>query len=322
METGAMNIKMGKKEKNDKFYTIPEIVRFCLSQIDLSEYTSIVEPSAGAGAFSNLIPKCTAMDIEPEGQGILKQDFLTYDYTKLVGKILVVGNIPFGKQCSLAIRFMRYAMLFADTVAFILPKSFKKQSLQDKVPLNFILVKEVDLPKDSFTLDGSAYDVPCVFQVWERTNTPRTKSVKAVPISGYHYCSKDSADISLRRVGLYAGEASTNLKVSKSTHYFIQVDDKDVIPKIIDSLSEKIWEHNNTVGIRSISKQEFTTEINEILTQIDFVEKYMEMVASFRKKNPAYTTYGAANYKTVLAGLKNKNIIRSTRKHNVKSEAG
>ena len=57
---------------------------------------------------------------------------------------------------------------FCNSISFILPKSFKKDSLKKSFPLNFHLIYEGDLPDKSFLVDGVEYDVPCVFQIWEK----------------------------------------------------------------------------------------------------------------------------------------------------------
>ena len=94
-------------------------------------------------------------------------DFLKLDYLKFSNKnVHIVGNPPFGRQSSLAIKFIRYSALFSKSISFILPKSFKKDSLQNKVPLNFHLLCQVDLPKNSFLVNEKEHDVPCVFQIW------------------------------------------------------------------------------------------------------------------------------------------------------------
>lgn len=64
-----------KKEKNDKFYTKPEIAAWLLQEIHLSSYSLVIEPFAGNGSFSNQIINCVALDIEPESSNIQKQDF-------------------------------------------------------------------------------------------------------------------------------------------------------------------------------------------------------------------------------------------------------
>ena len=48
-------------------------------------------------------------------------------------KIHVIGNPPFGRQSSLAIKFIKKSCSFSDTISFILPKSFKKDSMKKSI---------------------------------------------------------------------------------------------------------------------------------------------------------------------------------------------
>ena len=47
--------------------------------------------------------------------------------------------------------------MFCDTISFILPKSFRKSSNQRCFPLNFHCVAEIDIDKNSFTIDGKTH---------------------------------------------------------------------------------------------------------------------------------------------------------------------
>jgi hypothetical protein len=43
-----------------------------------------------------------------------------------------------------------------------------KDSLQKSFPLRFHLLFEIDIPDNSFLVDGVEHDVPCVFQIWQK----------------------------------------------------------------------------------------------------------------------------------------------------------
>jgi hypothetical protein len=249
-----------KKSESDKFYTKPEVARRCISLLDLSRYKTIIEPSAGSGSFSHQIKNCLAYDIEPSnGENIIRQDFFLLD-ENFESPILVIGNPPFGRQASLAIKFIRKAA-FADTIAFILPKSFKKSSLKKKVPLNFHLEIEIDLEPNSFLLEGKDYDVPCVFQVWNKKLEERKIPEKLEPF-GFTFTNKKNANISVRRVGVYAGMPDLNIAdKSEQSHYFLKIENPF---ELLEYLKNIKWAHNNTVGPRSISKDELTEVINEL----------------------------------------------------------
>lgn len=140
-----------KQNKLDKFYTSTSIVEECIENIkkyiQIETDNLIIEPSAGNGAFINKIKELTNnynfYDIEPENNEIMKRDFLILDTSDLINrfnKIHVIGNPPFGRQSSLAIKFIKKCCQFANTISFILPKSFKKNSMKKYFSLNYHLI--------------------------------------------------------------------------------------------------------------------------------------------------------------------------------------
>jgi len=247
----------------DKFFTKEEVVEKILQEIDITKYKTIIEPSAGSGAFSKKIP-CIAYDIDPEAEGIIKHDFLTVEINE-EKPILVIGNPPFGRNNNMALAFINHAAKFADTIAFILPKSFKKDSLYYKIPLNFWRVKQIDLDDNSFTLNGKEFNVPCVFQIYEKKEIEREKPIKIKP-RFFDFVSKEDANVSIRRVGVYAGKAFLNTDKSEQSHYFIKAEEPEKIIKIINSIK---WKYNNTVGPRSISKPELIFAIEREIEKHD-----------------------------------------------------
>ena len=84
-------------------------------------------------------------------------------------RIHCIGNPPFGRQASLARKFIKKCSLFCNTIAFILPRSFKKESYQKAFPLDFHLIKQYDLDQDSFVILEKGIEkihrVPCIFQI-------------------------------------------------------------------------------------------------------------------------------------------------------------
>lgn len=144
---------------------------------------------------------------------------------KHVGKVHVIGNPPFGRQSSVAIKFIKKACSFAYSVSFILPRIFKKQSMKSKFNLCFHLEKEIDIPDNSFLVNGLEFNVPCVFQIWIKKKTPRALIEKIKPIN-FKFVKKDEQPtISFRRVGVNAGTISYDIdNKSVQSHYFIKMD--------------------------------------------------------------------------------------------------
>lgn len=258
----------GQKHDLDKFYTMPAIAKSCIDLLDLSQFSLVIEPSAGAGSFSTQLPHGTiALDLNPEDDGIIKQDFFEYLPPETSGKILVIGNPPFGQQNSLALKFINHAARFADTIAFIIPRSFDKESLKQRVDKNFHLVSSTVLPPKSFTLNGIPYAVPCVFQVWERGTQPRIDVAQRVVTHHFRFVKKnDNPDLSIRRIGGNAGKASMNTDVSDQSNYFVtntSILSTDELVTHINSLHFPTRDMG--VGPRSISKGELIAVLEESL---------------------------------------------------------
>ena len=261
----------------DKYYTKPEVVNLCLKltkkYIQIKPDDLIIEPSAGNGSFISGIKSLSNnyifYDLEPENPEIIKQDFLTGNYNELstnYKNIHIIGNPPFGRQSSLAIKFIRKSCEFCNSISFILPKSFKKDSLTQKIPLNFHLILESDLPEKSFLVDGIEHDVPCVFQIWKKKTNNRVEPEKLESSNFIFVKQIENPDISVRRVGVNAGYVDVN-SVGKSiqSHYFIKFTTDKSLDENIHRLSSIKYNFNNTVGPRSISKQELIKEFIKVL---------------------------------------------------------
>lgn len=263
------------RNTKDAFYTLPSVALLCIQHfqkyIEPSKEDVVIEPSAGAGAFSSplssLFHRVHAFDIDPQASGILKQDFLFFPETKLFrelgsASVHVIGNPPFGRQAKLARAFIRTCSSFAVSISFILPKSFKKQSFQNTFPSCFHLVFETDLPENSFLIDNKPHDVPCVFQIWKKKSTERINTPLLTP-DGFVFCKRDQdPDLAVRRVGVHAGKVvEENLDaLSEQSHYFLRLTghDRDMLRA---KLRQMRFQHDNTVGPRSISQQELLAKL-------------------------------------------------------------
>ena len=264
----------------DKFYTKGSIAETCIRAIREHVYISntadlIIEPSAGNGGFiphiKTMSPYFRFYDIEPQHNDIIQQDYLTLPVDRFkdqYAKIHLVGNPPFGRQSSLAIKFIKKSCGFCDSICFILPKSFKKESMQKAFPARFHLIYEMDLPDKSFLVDGLEYGVDTVFQIWVKKYEDRVILEKAEPRHFAFVNKTENPDISFRRVGVYAGKIDVDIEKSEQSHYFIKFDTghmKMSITEIIEKLKNVTFHHNNTVGPRSISKPELIREFNRCL---------------------------------------------------------
>ena len=264
-----------KRNTIDKYYTNEHTVNYCIDlikkNIKIDDEDLIIEPSAGNGSFISAIKtiskNCLFIDIKPENQEIIQEDYLNLDIISLkekYKKIHIIGNPPFGRQSSMAINFIKKSAEFCDSISFILPKSFKKDSLKNHFSLSFHLICESEIKEKSFLVEGKEYDVPCIFQIWEKRSESREKKKKLEPINFKFVNKTEAHDISFRRVGVYAGKIDKNTKDKNiQSHYFIKLKKND--EEIINNLSKVVFDTDNTVGAKSISKQELILKYNEIL---------------------------------------------------------
>lgn len=269
-----------KRDTIDKYYTKESIANVCIDYIRQYLYIDadkdlIIEPSAGNGSFITGIKTLTSnhifFDLEPQHSEIIQQDYLLYngnDGKSKKNRVHVIGNPPFGRQSSMAIKFIKKSCEFCDSISFILPKSFKKDSLRKVFPLNLHLLFEIDIPEKSFIVNGIEHDVPCVFQIWEKKPYDRPPINQLEPQHFMFVTKSQSPHIAVRRVGVYAGNICDKdiEKCSETSHYFIRFLNNMSILDNIARLSNVTYDVDNTVGPKSISKQELISRFNPLLS--------------------------------------------------------
>jgi hypothetical protein len=256
------------RNTKDEFYTKEIVAKQCIEKIRerISEPNDYlwIEPSAGDGVFLNNItfPKI-GIDTNPKSPNIQKEDYHLWSHPKTDKDIIVFGNPPFGRQSSLAKSFISKSCKFAKLIAFILPRSFTKPSMYNSFDLSFHLLHSVELEKESFLLNNKSYHVPCIFQIWEKRDTPR-KAYEKIKENGFKYV-KDKYDIALRRVGGNAGKCyKFGGEFSIQSHYFIKFDKSEHLNDIIKKINSHVFP-SNTVGPRSLSKCEINNVLNDII---------------------------------------------------------
>ena len=265
------------RDTKDQFYTKRSVAESCVKEIISclswsSQNTLWIEPSAGAGAFLTNKYKTIALDLEPKAPGIVSADFLTWhippDIKNKYGKVIFFGNPPFGRQGSIAKKFLKHSCeQGASALAFILPRSFMKPSMYQCIPLNYHLIKEVELPKDSFEVNNEAYDVPCIFQIWEKRDSDRISVIKEQPDGFTYVKSGETYHLAFRRVGGDAGKTFKREDIvnpSIQSHHFLRFDDGIDVANIQKRINAHTFP-SNTTGPRSLSKSEINSVINKFI---------------------------------------------------------
>ena len=122
------------------------------------------------------------------------------------------------------------------------------------------------MPDKSFLVDGAEHNVPCIFRIWEKKKVNRIVNEKLRPKNFIFVEKTENPDISFRRVGVNAGTIDKKIEEkSIQSHYFIKFTNEKSTTSNIEDLSIITYEFNNTVGPKSISKQELIKEFNKVL---------------------------------------------------------
>lgn len=226
--------------KLDQFFTKEEIAQQCVKELkslySFGDFDAIIEPSAGTGSFAKLLPasKRIAIEIDPdlcdENAEYICEDFFNYSPPEEWKQVLVLGNPPFGTQNKLSVDFFNHAANFANVIAFIIPRTWNKQSIHNRLNEKYHLIKAVDLPEDCFYGDKNT-NVKCCFQIWERSTVSRKKEKKELSHNDWDFLSyhkekndlvpPQNADFVVLAYGSNSGQISNDLFQwrPKSVHF-------------------------------------------------------------------------------------------------------
>ena len=267
--------KTGKAKDLDQFYTNPKVAKHCIdllkTKLSKESLTYFLEPSAGTGSFSSQLENCMSIDLDPKFVGSIKADFLKLSKEDILkdinsNSVCVIGNPPFGKNSSLAVKFFNHSTKFGDVIAFIIPKTFRKDSVLNRLNLDFSLIEDQDLPKDSFIYEENEYDIPSCFQIWVRSSQRRQK-VKFVESPHFDFVKKNNCDFAVRRAGGTAGKAQLDYSDCKipSFHFLKIKTNKFTAQELIDLINSIDFSKqvNSTAGVRSLSKGELVKALQK-----------------------------------------------------------
>ncbi|WP_186104181.1 Eco57I restriction-modification methylase domain-containing protein [Burkholderia gladioli] len=227
----------------DQFYTNPQLAQRLFDEL-IAEHLGDrwsgdvrwLEPSCGTGAFLSLLPPdALGVDLDPKCPGAVQADFLSW--TPPAGDdrpLVVVGNPPFKHDVAF---FNRCAELGAERIAFIVPRSWQKPSVQNQLDRAFHLAHEEVLPLDAFIFEGQPAEVPTVFQVWERRDEQRPLTVLPTTHADFvfvPYAQRHTADFAIQRVGVHAGRVKDldAEHLGQGSHRFVRVIDRTRVAEV------------------------------------------------------------------------------------------
>lgn len=211
---------------SDAYFTPSATSAHCISILKdyqwVGPHTTTHEPCAGNGSLLAGLPGSVVKgDLHDYGIGATIENFLE---APPKNTDLIFTNPPFGRAGSLALKFLQKASKESDRLAFILPASFRKVSMLDRVPKDFALVADFLLPDQNYVLpDGTTRKVLTTFQLWERSPSKRPSLAKIAP---YHTYTKrvppGEAEFAFRTQGSSAGRVLTGLDYNPASTAFLK----------------------------------------------------------------------------------------------------
>lgn len=258
----------------EQYYTPPRVAEEIIDSVaqflpDLHSRT-LLEPAGGTGAF--IIPGITAgfkqvvsFDIEPLHELVQSGDFLEQRLD--LSGCVTVSNPPFGRNNSLSIPFFNKAAEVSDLIIFIVPRSWRKWTVQNKLHKNFHLVRDDDLSVDYVDASGKLLSTKnnlrtCV-QYWLRK--PEVRDPIYVKDMGIiERCGFEDADATFTLFGYGCGSVKTDFpRKPNTTQMFIRLKH----PRALEALQavdfSKFFMH--TAYTEALSIQEINFLLNEYL---------------------------------------------------------
>ena len=271
---------MGNSRKTglEQYYTNPKIAEFCVNEaLEYIKGHHLYEPCAGTGSFLDAFEKAgwtrsqyTAWDIEPRDSRIKKGSFL--DRLHVKNPVTMITNPPFGRNHSLSTRFFNHGALMGfDYICFLIPASWRKWSVQNKLDLGYHLVKDVDINEDNMFFGDFSKgkgELKCIFQVWKKENYLR-KKVK-IKDNGYLISTTpDKANLRIiqqsfdSEVGRPILEFDKTKRIAGNNYYIATNEAIDALKIIFEEDGYRRFKDACAYYTKSISLNEINFKLNE-----------------------------------------------------------
>ena len=229
---------------------------------------TILEPAGGTGAFIDAVQakgvtRVISFDIEPLHELVSLGDFLEQEIKE--SNLITVSNPPFGRNNSLSIPFFNHAAKVSDAICFIVPRSWRKWSVTNRLDLGFELALDLDIDIDYVDADGNPLSnknhLATCFQIWKKADAPRSL-VRVTDKGIIEKVSPELADVSLTIFGYGCGKVKTQFEpVANTTQMFLKLKH----PKALAALESVDYSKffKNTAYTEALSLQEINYLLNE-----------------------------------------------------------
>lgn len=237
--------------------------------------TVFLEPAAGNGSFVAALRELgaknvIAIDRYPAAPGIRNEDFLDSELPN--ENLVTLTNPPFGRNNALSIPFFNHAAKFSQTICFLVPRSWRKWSVTNRLDLRFHLVHDTDVFVSYEDKDGKPIreknGLRTCFQIWQRKQTLREK-VQVPDNRLVEKCAPVNADVAIRVFGYGCGNVLSDFdRVPNTTLMFLKINDRragDCLPNLEFSRFSE-----NTAYTQALAFTEINYLLNEALYEDPF----------------------------------------------------
>lgn len=266
--------KLGNRRVTGKeqYYTPRELAQALVSKVEqlVSDFSSrtVLEPAGGTGAFVEAAKafgarRVLSVDIEPKHSDVSKANYL--EAALELKDAITISNPPFGRNNSLSIPFFNRAANHSEYIAFIVPRSWRKWSVINRLDRRFHLIHDEDLSidyvDDTNTLISRKNNLKTCFQIWQRKDELR----EIIKVEDRGFVTKvrpEDADIALTVFGFSCGKVNTEFeRKANTTRMFLKLNHPGAL-KALQTVNFQRFS-KNTAYTEALSFPEINFLLNE-----------------------------------------------------------
>lgn len=269
----------GKEQYYTPTSTAHEVMAHVADLVPNLSSRHLLEPAGGTGAFIQAardfgIKKVTSFDIEPLHPEVKLGSFLDQELKQ--SNFITISNPPFGRNNSLSIPFFNHAAPHSDFIAFIVPRSWRKWTVLNKLDRDFQLVRDIDLAINY--VDDMGYEInakdrlrTCV-QFWQRTKTPRPQ-IHVEDMGVITKVTPAEADVALTVFGFRCGKVSIDFpRVKNTTQMYLKLNHRKALTALQTANFKQFYLNTATTEALSIA------EINYALNEVIFGDPKLKLI--------------------------------------------
>jgi predicted RNA methylase len=266
----------------EQYYTPKDLAQKLIKEVELLvpdlARRAVIEPAGGTGSFIEAartagVTDFLSFDIEPKHRDVLKADFLSAPiHTQ---DAVTISNPPFGRNNSLSIPFFNKAADHSEFICFIVPRSWRKWSVINRLDRRFHLIADHDIQIDYENDLGEKLSqrngLNTCFQVWQRKTEPRPL-IKVADQGLVEKTDAQSADVALTIFGFGCGTVRTEFeRKPNSTRMFLKLKHPQALAALQTVNFETFFK--NTAYTPALSLPEINYLLNEKILGNPHLEK-------------------------------------------------